>query len=163
MCKKKPFSEHHCSLFHPILIPLIFLNHDNSSLHEIEFQAKKKRKTEKIEIRNILEFQHIENEFGTGNLYIVAIVVKGGPRLRVARRHPSAPRLRGGDAPSRRHRLGVQGTRRLICSNSDYKARQQCHLIRPRQRRHLIRAHLVYQLIHVQLVLLDWGSNQQNL
>ena len=27
----------------------------------------------------------------------------------------------------------------------------------------LIRAHLVYQLIHVQLVLLDWGSNQQNL
>ena len=27
----------------------------------------------------------------------------------------------------------------------------------------LIRAQLVYQLIHVQLVLLDWGSNQQNL
>ena len=27
----------------------------------------------------------------------------------------------------------------------------------------LIRAHLVYRLIHVQLVLLDWGSNQQNL
>ena len=33
----------------------------------------------------------------------------------------------------------------------------------PRQRRHLIRAHLVSQLICVQLVLLDWGSNQQNL
>ena len=33
----------------------------------------------------------------------------------------------------------------------------------PRQRRHLIRAHLVSQLIRVQLVLLDWGSNQQNL
>ena len=33
----------------------------------------------------------------------------------------------------------------------------------PRQRRHLIRAQLVSQLIHVQLVLLDWGSNQQNL
>ena len=27
----------------------------------------------------------------------------------------------------------------------------------------LIRAHLVYQMIHVQLVLLDGGSNQQNL
>ena len=27
----------------------------------------------------------------------------------------------------------------------------------------MIRAQLVYQLIHVQLVLLDWGSNQQNL
>ena len=33
----------------------------------------------------------------------------------------------------------------------------------PRQRRHLIRAHLVSQLIRVQLVLLDWGSDQQNL
>ena len=33
----------------------------------------------------------------------------------------------------------------------------------PRQRRHLIHAQLVYQLIHVQLVLLDWGSSQQNL
>ena len=33
----------------------------------------------------------------------------------------------------------------------------------PQQRHHLIRAHLVYQLIRVQLVLLDWGSNQQNL
>ena len=33
----------------------------------------------------------------------------------------------------------------------------------PRQRRHLIRAQLVSQLIRVQLVLLDWGSNQQNL
>ena len=33
----------------------------------------------------------------------------------------------------------------------------------PRQRRHLIHAQLVYQLIRVQLVLLDWGSNQQNL
>ena len=28
---------------------------------------------------------------------------------------------------------------------------------------HLIRAQLVYQLIHVQLVLFDGGSNQQNL
>ena len=27
----------------------------------------------------------------------------------------------------------------------------------------LIHAQSVYQLIHVQLVLLDWGSNQQNL
>ena len=33
----------------------------------------------------------------------------------------------------------------------------------PRQRRHLIRAQLVSQLIRVQLVLLDWGINQQNL
>ena len=33
----------------------------------------------------------------------------------------------------------------------------------PRQRRHLIRAQLVSQLIRVQLVLFDWGSNQQNL
>lgn len=57
---------------HTYPLDLFCLNHDNSSLHEIEFQAKKKRKTEKIETRNILEFQHIENEFGTGNLYIVA-------------------------------------------------------------------------------------------
>ena len=33
----------------------------------------------------------------------------------------------------------------------------------PWQRRHLIRAQLVSQLIRVQLVLLDWGINQQNL
>ena len=40
-------------------------------------QTKKKRKTEKIETErietmNILEFQHIENEYETRNLYIVA-------------------------------------------------------------------------------------------
>ena len=33
----------------------------------------------------------------------------------------------------------------------------------PRQRRHLIHAQLVSQLIRVQLVLLDWGIDQQNL
>ena len=33
----------------------------------------------------------------------------------------------------------------------------------PRQRRHLIRSQLVSQLIHVQLVLFGWESNQQNL
>ncbi|RVW79539.1 hypothetical protein CK203_051709 [Vitis vinifera] len=38
-------------------------------------------------------------------------VVKGAPRLRAARRHPPAPRLKAGDAPSRSRRLGVQGAR----------------------------------------------------
>ena len=34
------------------------------------------------------------------------------PRLRAARRHPLAPRLKAGDAPSRRCRLGAQGATR---------------------------------------------------
>ncbi|RVX19154.1 CLIP-associated protein [Vitis vinifera] len=37
----------------------------------------------------------------------ITMIVKGAPRLRVARRHPPAPRLRAGDAPSRRRRLGA--------------------------------------------------------
>ncbi|RVW33929.1 hypothetical protein CK203_082927 [Vitis vinifera] len=39
------------------------------------------------------------------------IVLKGAPRLGAARRHPPAPRLKRGDAPSRRRRLGAQGAR----------------------------------------------------
>ena len=35
-------------------------------------------------------------------LVVVSIVVKGAPRLRAARRYPSAPRLKVGDAPSRK-------------------------------------------------------------
>ena len=37
------------------------------------------------------------------------IVVKGALGLRAARCHPSAPRLKAGDAPSRRRCLGTQG------------------------------------------------------
>ncbi|RVW72225.1 Retrovirus-related Pol polyprotein from transposon RE2 [Vitis vinifera] len=37
--------------------------------------------------------------------------LKGAPRLGAARRHPPAPRLKRGDAPSRRRRLGAQGAR----------------------------------------------------
>ncbi|RVW70253.1 hypothetical protein CK203_056194 [Vitis vinifera] len=39
------------------------------------------------------------------------IVVKGAPRLGATRRHPSAPRLKAGNAPSGRRRLGAQGAR----------------------------------------------------
>ena len=42
-------------------------------------------------------------------LYSESIVVKGMPRLGAAWRHPPVPRLKGGDTPSRRRRLGVQG------------------------------------------------------
>ena len=38
-------------------------------------------------------------------------VLKGAPRLGAARHHPPAPRLKGGDAPSRMRRLGAQGGR----------------------------------------------------
>ena len=36
-------------------------------------------------------------------LLVVSIVVKGTPRLGAARRHPPAPHLKAGDAPSLKH------------------------------------------------------------
>ncbi|RVX04241.1 hypothetical protein CK203_015534 [Vitis vinifera] len=43
--------------------------------------------------------------------FSLGIVLKGAPRLGAARRHPPAPRLKRGDTPSRRRRLGAQGAR----------------------------------------------------
>ena len=53
---------------------------------------------------------HIFVEVGGGE--VGTIVVKGAPRLGVARRHPPAPRLKAGDSPSRRCRFGMQGATR---------------------------------------------------
>ena len=53
---------------------------------------------------------HIFVEVGGGE--VGTIVVKGAPRLEAARRHPLAPRLKAGDTPSRRRRLGTQGATR---------------------------------------------------
>ncbi|RVW47534.1 hypothetical protein CK203_073701 [Vitis vinifera] len=42
---------------------------------------------------------------------LMTIVLKSAPRLGAARRHLLAPRLKGGNAPSRRRRLSAQGAR----------------------------------------------------
>ena len=42
------------------------------------------------------------------------IVVKGAPRLEVARRHPPIPRLKADNAPSRGRRVGAQGATRSL-------------------------------------------------
>ena len=49
-------------------------------------------------------------------LLLSGIVVKGAPMLGAARCHPSVPRLKVGDAPSQRRRIGEQGATRSLDS-----------------------------------------------